>query len=230
MKVLLALFVTATLAACDIPRDPEGTLQRIRGGTMRVGATEADPFVVLDGEEPAGGVEVKLAERFASEIDAEIEWVTGSADEILGALEVGQLDLAIGGFASTDPWSANVTFTHPYLTTFAGVGVPEREQVGQDIAGMEVAVEQGTDLAGLLGETDAEVVLVDDIAHAEGAVAIESWLFDDLELFDSDVRLQETDHVFATVHGENAWLVAIERFLLQNEELVADLLEEEGTL
>lgn len=230
MRVVLGLLVAVALAACDIPHDPEGTLQRVRGGTMRVGATEADPFVLIEGDEPTGGVEVRLVERFASEIDAQIEWVTGSADEILGALEVGQLDLAIGGFASTDPWSANVTFTHPYLTTFAGVGVPEQDQVGEDIAGVEVQVERGTDLAGLLSETDAEVVLIDDIAEAEGAAAIESWLFDDLDLFDSDIRLQETDHVVATVHGENAWLVAIEKFLLQNEGLVDQLIEEEGTL
>lgn len=230
MKLLLGLLTTVTLIGCDIPRDPEGTLQRVRGGTMRVGVTEADPFVVLEGDEPAGGVEVRLVERFASEIDADVEWVTGSADEILGALEVRQLDIAIGGITSTDPWSSNVTFTHPYLTTFAGIGVPEQEQVGEDIAGVEVGVERGTDLAGLLSETDAEVVLLDNIEEAEGAAAIESWLFDDLDLFDSQVRLQETDHVFATVHGENAWLVALERFLLENEDLVDQLLEEEGTL
>lgn len=225
---MLALLVIAAPVSCDMPRDPEGTLQRVRGGTMRVGVTEAEPFVMLSGDEPSGGVEVELVERFAARLDADIEWFSGSEEQLFAALEVRQLDLVIGGFTTTNPWAANVTFTHPYLTTFVGVGVPEADQVGDDIAGMEVAVEAGSDIAGLLTETDAEVVLVDDIAETEGAAAVESWLFDDLGLHDSDVRLSETDHVMAVTHGENAWLVALERFLLERPDEIAALLDEEG--
>ena len=230
MRTLLALVVAFALASCDIPRDPEGTLQRVRGTEIVVGATEADPFVIFENGEPSAGVEVRLVEAMAADFDATIEWVTGSEEELLSALEVGELDLAIGGLTSTNPWSANVTFTHPYLTTFTGVGVPEQDQVGEDIAGMEVAAERGTDIIGLLRETDAEVVEVDDIASAEGAAAIENWLFDDLDLYDSDVRLNESDHVMAVPHGENAWLSAVERFLLAREEEIEALLEEEGAL
>jgi polar amino acid transport system substrate-binding protein len=216
------------LSGCDIPRDPEGTLQRVRGGTMRVGVTEADPFVVLTGDEPSAGVEIALVERFADDIDADIEWTVGSAEELLAALEVRQLDLVVGGLTSTNPWSAQVTFTHPYLTTFSGIGVPQADQVGDDVAGLEVAVEAGSDVAGLLSETDAEVVLVDDIADADGAAAVESWLFDDLGLHDSDVRLSESDHVMAVPHGENAWLVALEQFLLTRPDEIDALLDKEG--
>ena len=31
---------------CDLPRDTHGTLDRVRGDTLRVGVTEAPPFVV----------------------------------------------------------------------------------------------------------------------------------------------------------------------------------------
>lgn len=230
MRYVLALLLGAAVVSCDMPRDPEGTLQRIRGQEMVVGATEADPFVIFQNDEPAAGVEVRLVEAMAADFDAEIEWVTGSEEELLSALEVGELDLVIGGLTSTNPWSANVTFTHPYLTTFVGVGVPEPEQVGEDIAGRKVAAEKGTDVIGLLRETDAEVVEVDDIAFAEGASAIENWLFDDLGLYDSDVRLTESDHVMAVPHGENAWLSAVERFLLEREDEIESILEEEGSL
>jgi len=196
---------------------------------MVVGATEADPFVIFEEGEPVAGVEVRLVEAMAADFDATIEWVTGSEEQLLSALEVGELDLVIGGLTSTNPWSANVTFTHPYLTTFTGVGVLEREQVGEDIAGIKVAAERGSNIIGLLRETDAEVVEVDDIASAEGAAAIESWLFDDLDLYDSDVRLNESDHVMAVPHGENAWLTAIERFLLAREDEIERILEEEGS-
>lgn len=227
---MLALLVVPALMACGIPRDPEDTLERVSGGTMRVGVTAADPFTVLEGEEPAGGVEVLLVEDFAASIDAEIEWITGSEEELLAALEVRELDLVIGGFTSTNPWSSKITFTHPYLTTFATVGVPEPDQAGSDIAGLEVAVQEGTLLEGLLRETDAEVVPVDDIAEADGAAAVESWELDDLDLHDSDIRLTETDHVIAVVNGENAFLSAVERFLLANDEQAEIYLEEEGRL
>jgi polar amino acid transport system substrate-binding protein len=213
-----------------MPRDPEVTLERVTGGTMRVGITAADPWTILEGDEPAGGVEVRLVEDFASSIDAEIEWITGSEEELFGALEVRELDLVIGGITSTNPWSAKVTFTHPYLSTFSTIGVTEQDQTGGDIAGMEVAAERGTELAGLLEKTDAEVVLVDDIAQAPGAAAVENWLLDDLGLYDSDVRLKESDHVMAVPLGENAWLTAVERFLLARQGEIEDLLEQEGAL
>lgn len=230
MGRLLALLLVLPVMACDMPRDPEGTLQRVRGAEMVVGAAESDPFVIFENDEPAAGIEVRLVEAMAADFDADIQWVTGSEEELLSALEIGELDLVIGGLASTNPWSANVTFTHPYLTTFTGIGVPEHDQVGEDISGMKVSAERGTDIIGLLRETDAEVVEVDDISTTDGAAAIDSWLFDDLELFDSDVRLNETDHVMAVPHGENAWLSAIERFLLAREDEIESLLEEEGAL
>jgi polar amino acid transport system substrate-binding protein len=215
-------------AACGIPRDPEGTLERVSDGTIRVGVTAAKPWTVLEGDEPMGGVEVRLVKDFAASIDAEIEWVEGSEEEIFGAIELRELDLAIGGFSSVSPWSSKVTFTHPYLTTFATVGVPDAAETTDDIAGMKVAVETGTELAGLLEKTDAVPILVTDIAQAEGAAAVEDWLLDDLGLHPTDVRLKETDHVMAVPHGENAWLTTLERFLLDSPDEIGALLESEG--
>ncbi|MGH2756343.1 MAG: hypothetical protein ACRDI3_00980, partial [Actinomycetota bacterium] len=128
----------------------------------------------------------------------------------------------------TSPWSSKVTFTHPYLTTFATVGVPDAGETTADIAGLEVAVEVGTELAGLLEKTDAVPVLVADIEEADGAAAVEEWLLDDLGLHPTDVRLKETDHVMAVPLGENAWLTALERFLLDRPDEIAALLETEG--
>ena len=230
MRYLLALLLCAGLVGCDIPRDPEATLDRVSGGTLRVGITHTEPWAMLEAGEPSGGVEVRLVEDFAESIDAEITWVDGSEEELFGALELGELDMAIGGFSSTNLWSSKITFTHPYLTTFATVGVTEQDQVGTDIAEMTVAVEEGTDLAGLLRKTDAEIEFVDDIANAGGAAAVENWELDDLGLYDSDIRLRETDHVMAVRSGENAFLVTLERFLLAHEETAESYLEEEGRL
>src|ERR671918_450841 len=113
LRSLVAL--TVLLASCGIPRDPEGTLDRVEGGVMRVGITENEPWTVLEDSEPQG-VEVDLIEAFARQLGAEIDWTVGAAEEVLAATEEGDLDLAIGGFLADDPWATRVSFIQPYAT------------------------------------------------------------------------------------------------------------------
>lgn len=212
--------------SCELPRDPEKTLARVAGGTMRVGVTENPPWVVLGDEGPTG-VEVTLVELFAEELGAEVEWHEGSAEELAAALGMREIDLLAGGITSTSGLSAHAALTHPYLTTQVVVAVPPGTDTG-DIAGLEVAVEAATEEAGILDKTDAVPVRVDDVTEVDGPVAVDGYLLDELGLEDTGVRLLETDHVMAVAHGENAWLVRLERFLLDNERAVHRALEEEG--
>ena len=146
----------------------------------------------------------------------------------MGALEMRELDLVIGGLTSRS--TAQATFTHPYITTFVAIGVPEGTDPDLDIEGVEVSVEAGTEEAGLLRKTDAKVVTVDDIETATGPRVVDDWLLDDLDLVDTGIRLSESDHVMAVPHGENAWLTKLERFLLKDPGAVRDLLEREGAV
>jgi polar amino acid transport system substrate-binding protein len=210
------------LAACGLPRDPEGTLERVIGGTMRVGAAENPPWVVFEGEEPTG-VEVAMVERFADEVDAEIEWFDGSVEELAAAVHAGELDLLIGGLASTSSLAADAALTHPYHTTQLVIAGPD---LIEDVAGVRVSVERGTEAAGLVEKLDAIPVEVEDVTAVEGPVAIDNYLLDDLDLVDSGVRLSETDHVMGARHGENAFLTRLERFLLEHKSTLDELLEE----
>lgn len=217
------------LGACDAtPKDPEGTLDRVSGGAMRVGVTASDPWVTFENGEPAG-VEVTLVEDFADSIDTEIEWVEGSEEELFGALKYGSIDLLIGGLTLRSPFASEASLTHPYLTTQVVVALPEEADAPQDLAGLEVAVEKGTEAAGILAKTDAKVVLVEDAAEAEGLRAIDDYLLDDLGLEETGDSLIETDHVMAMRMGENGFLVTLERFLLENSERVHDVLDQEAT-
>lgn len=196
---------------------------------MRVGVAEHDPWVVLgDSGEPIGGVEVSLVEEFAVSIDAGIEWFDGSVEELMAGLHTRSLDLVIGGLTSTSPHTKDGTLSHPYLTTFTTIGVPPGTNPDAELSGLEVAVEAGSELEGLVRKLDVVVVSVDDLATAEAPLAVDDWLLDDLGLHPHSVRITEADHVMAVPHGENAWLTALERFLLSNESLARDLLEKEG--
>jgi ABC-type amino acid transport substrate-binding protein len=153
MRLLPLAATLVFLSACELPRDPEGTLERIEGGVMRVGVTENAPWTVFEGEEP-GGVEVELVRELARDLGAEAELLEGSESDVLMLLEEGALDLVIGGFTEDDPWSSRVSFTQPYVS------------VGED------------------------------------------------------------RHVMAVPHGENAWIVRVERFLRSRLDQIRALLRE----
>jgi hypothetical protein len=76
-----AFAVCLAVGGCEFPRDVEGTLDRVEGGTMRVGVVHHPPWVDLSGSAPAG-VEVELVERFADEIGTEIEYFEGTESEL----------------------------------------------------------------------------------------------------------------------------------------------------
>ena len=220
--VLLALAV----AGCGIPRDPEGTLDRVRGGTLRAGITASEPWTTLEGGRP-GGVEVELVERFAAELGARVEWVDGAEADLMAALEVRELDLVVGGLTADTPWQAKAAITRSYATTRVVVAVPASQPPPGDIAGMRVAVEAGSDAAGILEDkTDAIPVRVADVTQVKGsAVAVDEWLLDDLGLRDTGVHLSKAKHVMATPLGENAFLVRLERFLIAHQAEVPALLD-----
>ncbi len=83
---------------------------------MRVGVTDRPPWVKLnDGDEPSG-VEPELVRRFAQRIDAEVDWVAGSEQKLVGDLERGAIDLMVGGLPSDTPWSEHAGATRPYAS------------------------------------------------------------------------------------------------------------------
>jgi polar amino acid transport system substrate-binding protein len=223
--VAVALMAVAA-AGCGIPRDPESTLDRVRGGTLRAGITASEPWTTLEDGRP-GGVEVALVERFAQELGARVEWVDGSEADLIGALEVRELDLVVGGLTADTPWQTKAAITRSYATTRIVVAVPASQPLPEDIAGMRVAVEAGTDAAGILEDkTDAIPVRVPDVTRVRGsAVAIDEWLLADLDLRDTGVHLSKVKHVMATPMGENAFLVRLERFLIAHQDEMPALLD-----
>jgi ABC-type amino acid transport substrate-binding protein len=109
----LVLLGLAAVAACDLPHDPNDTLERVQKGVMRVGAIEAEPWVRWSELGPSG-IEVALIEEFAGELDARVEWIRGGESQVLLALSEERIDLAIGGLTKSNPWSDEVAFTRPY--------------------------------------------------------------------------------------------------------------------
>ena len=234
MRRLVAISTLAALlcGGCDFPADPDGTLERVRGGVLRVGVTPAEPFVRLDDGGDPTGVEVELVQGFAETLDARVEWVPGSESDLMEALAGGQLDVVIAGLTRRSEWQRTAALTRPYLTTQVVIAAPDEalaEQLSEDLEGVPIGVEANSpEAAKLEQDTDAIVVPVDDLAAVEGPLAVPDYLLDDLELVRTDAELDEHEHAMAAPMGENAFLVALDRYLLDREAEAAEILEREG--
>jgi polar amino acid transport system substrate-binding protein len=111
-------------AGCNLPRDGAGTLDRVHGGTVRVGVMNDAPWA-FDSSGTTGGVEGALASEIARRASARIAWVRGTEGDLLPMLERREVDLVIGGLTADLPWARQVAFTRPYYTDTVIVGLPD---------------------------------------------------------------------------------------------------------
>ena len=218
--VICSLFV----AGCTIPDDTDGTYEHIRGGVLRVGVTEHEPWVSLGGQDPSG-VEVGLIRELAAQLGARVDYTAGSEEELVEALHERDLDVVIGGITDKTRWKRDVAPTKPYLTTHMVVGMPPGEDLRD---GQRVAYEAGSVAGSLVDKnTDGVPYEVDSLQGVKGPVAVDEWLLDDLRL-EREASLVADEHVMLVAPGENRWLVTLERFLLDRKQRALALLQQEG--
>jgi polar amino acid transport system substrate-binding protein len=103
----------ALLAACGLPRDPDGALERARREGLRVGAAHNPPWVEV-GNGEAGGVEGTLVREIARTAGARIQWQPGAESELLMKLKDREIDIVIGGLTDDLPWKTELGFTRVY--------------------------------------------------------------------------------------------------------------------
>lgn len=213
----------AALASCDLPRDPEGTLLRVRDGTLRAGYVENAPWVAGDGE--PRGVEAELVREFARELNARVEWTRGSHAQLIEALERFEIDLVVGGLTRSAPGVAWVAATRPYHTSRVVVGAPPDLPPIREVEELRVAVEED-DLVtrGHLRSRGAVPVVVPDLSRVRGPVAGPDWKLDALGFRETGIVLYREHHVMAMPPGENGFLVRLEGFLRPRRSAVEGLL------
>jgi polar amino acid transport system substrate-binding protein len=226
----VAVLACATATGCQFPRDPEGTLDRVRDGTMRVGVVDNPPWVRLGPGEPRG-VEPALVRRFAALLGAEIEWFEGTETDLVEAMRGYQLDVLIGGLTRSSLWAREVAITSPYLDTEVQFAVPPGTELPDDLDGIEVWVEAGSEAAALLQqeETDAIPRYYHDLEEIEGPALLGTHDIEAIGYERTDRIQRDHEHAMAVPMGENAFMVELERFLLKRGEEAERLLSREAT-
>lgn len=227
---LLALLAAFGLAACNIPSDPEHTLERIRSGQMRIGVVDNPPWVKSRPDaQRVSGVEAQLMADFAQQLDAEIEWVRGSEAELITALEHFQLDVVIGGLTEKTPWKSKISLSRPYHSSTINVAMPAgTAQLLEKIKGLEIAVAPGSEAAAYVHAKGGKPVPVSTLGPTELPIAAPAWRLRALGLVPG-IELHKQRHVIALPPGENAWLVSMDRFLHARESGIQALLDKEST-
>jgi polar amino acid transport system substrate-binding protein len=227
VRALLLLAVLA-LGGCQYPRDPDGTLDRVRGGILVAGWTVNDPWVAGEGD----GLEPDLVRQLARQLDADVVWGEMSEEEQLEALERKTIDIGIGGYTNDSLLKRKVSLTRSFVSTHLEVATPAGRDLADDLAGARVAVEAHSAGEGRLRQATKAIVLpVESIADAPAdADAIAAWDYelDDLRLRPTNKELVKERHVWALPPGENAWQVEVEGFLLDRGEEISQALREEG--
>ncbi len=116
--LLLALLAGLLLSGCTrFPADPDGTLDRVTGGTLRVGVSPNPPETELGSGTEPGGTEIALVRDFAATMPAQVEWTVGGEEMLVLALERGELDLVVGGLTADTPWVEQAAISIPYAET-----------------------------------------------------------------------------------------------------------------
>jgi len=226
-RVLAFVFACACASGCgSLPRDPEGTLRRVRGGRLRVGLVENPPWVVRGQGEPAGA-EVELVKRMAAELGATPEWVWGGEQQHMEALERYELDLAVGGLTKETAWSKYVGLTSPYFEERVLVGVPGSTKPPGEVKGVSVAVKRGDAAAAYVRKEGGVPVASDDISQAGGPAAAADWKLEQAGFTLTDIELHTGKHVLATPPGENGWIKWLDEFLARQRPQVKGLLQQE---
>jgi hypothetical protein len=112
---LTLLFVAATGGCGDFPRDQQGTLERIRTeGVVRVGLVSSaapSPYAARLGA---------LVERSARAAGARPLILQEASEPLLLMLEAGEVDLVVGEFDRSSPWSRRVHLLPPLASEKRG--------------------------------------------------------------------------------------------------------------
>lgn len=126
-RALASVVGLGLLAGCagGFPADPDGTLDRVEGGVLRVGVSAHSPWTeVTPGGEPAG-LEVDLVTEFAESLGAEVEWTASGEEDLMAQLDRSELDLVVGGLTAASPWAEVSALTYPYTTVPGADGTSE---------------------------------------------------------------------------------------------------------
>jgi hypothetical protein len=103
-SVLMAFLAISVIGGCDLPRDPEETLETVQGQELRVGVLKFGENAEKDRP---------IVERLAASLGSKLVYVEGDAHALFENLKRGHLHLVIGGVPEATPFEKELGLSKP---------------------------------------------------------------------------------------------------------------------
>jgi hypothetical protein len=100
----MVFLVGFILAGCDLPHDPEKTLEAVQGRELKVGVLKFGENAEKDRP---------IIEGLAASLDAKLTYVEGDAHVLFEDLRRGYLHLVIGGVPESTPFGKELGLSKP---------------------------------------------------------------------------------------------------------------------
>ncbi len=150
---ILGLLLLCTGCAALGTGSDSPVLDRIRkNGELRVGMTgDYPPLSIIDKRDETIGLEPDLANALAATLGVRLTVVRLPFDQLMGAVEEGQVDLAMAGITMTPERNMKVAFAGPYFVS--GKAVLTRSELLARATGPSVLDKPSIKLVALSGTT-----------------------------------------------------------------------------
>lgn len=223
-RLFLSGLLLLSVEACDLPTDQRGTLDRVQNSRIYVGVIENWPWATLR-KKQAEGVEADLVKAFADTLNAKVEWIGGGFPALSRALEVGQIDLLIGGLTSRPPAKERLGLSTIYFRTTSRVATPPGARTTENLKAVTIAARpQDPAAAELPG--NVSVRWTDDLRSSQLPILAQDWEIAAWGYMATRFVAAHTDHVIAVSPGENAFLRRLDLFLRDKKEVVPSILKD----
>ena len=175
---LLLMAVVGSFAGLPSDADARTLQQVLNSGDIRVGVVIAEPWVLRAGDGELDGFEIAVARQLAADLEVEPEFLIYRFDELIPAIESGEIDIIISGLTITTDRARHVNFSRPYAT--GGIGIATNLRTTAEVTRFEdlsnpdfrIGIAEDT-VAAALAEAmlpGADIVTFDDALTAASAL------------------------------------------------------------
>lgn len=151
MLLTLTLWGHAAQAA-DVHRDLAKILS---SGELKVGVALYSPWVLKAKNGVLVGAEIDIARRLAKDMGVKIDWVTKPWDQLIPALETGEVDIIVAGMSITPERALRVNFSQPY--GFSGVSLVANKEMTKAFTGFAQLNDKSVKIGVVKGTVAADV-------------------------------------------------------------------------
>jgi len=149
------LFVAMlALLAAGTPADTLDDI--IKNGTLKVGVSLFTPWTMQDASKQLSGFEIDVADKLAQDMGVKVKYSVYEWDQVIDALNKGEIDIIAGGMSITPARALKVNFSRPYADS--GLSLIAHTAKTQNIDTLEKANQPEVSFAVVQGSVSQELV------------------------------------------------------------------------